>query len=238
MSSFACVVRTNRRLPVSPSLAPALLLLPWTSESEAGAPGFVEEEHSRPVLSLIVPRRRLRHPGGDARSTPEATAGLRRREFARRAAEGDLGFSPAGARRPERPPRPRARRGWRRSIERPGAPRPSSCGVPRRAVLADGPSGPLGVGPGKRGDCRYEHRGRDQNAQRHREAHPARALVGCQHVRPEGAREHEAGGGDGRRHVPDGLGDGLAGRLAGEHLLARPGGHEDVVVRPQCGGEQ
>jgi hypothetical protein len=46
MSSFACVVRTNRRLPVSPSLARALLLLLWTSESEAGAPGFVDEQHS------------------------------------------------------------------------------------------------------------------------------------------------------------------------------------------------
>jgi hypothetical protein len=77
MSSFACVVRTNRSLPVSPSLAPALLLLLWTSESEAGAPGFVEKQNCEVARLLVVPGKREREVGCDSLSSAREQASER-----------------------------------------------------------------------------------------------------------------------------------------------------------------
>jgi hypothetical protein len=62
--------------PVSPSLAPASLLLLWRSESDAVAPGFVKKEDSEPArLPVIVRERSGAGASVVAPSAPEGAAG-------------------------------------------------------------------------------------------------------------------------------------------------------------------
>src|SRR5215207_8242756 len=196
----------------APGALPAAWLV-WTN-SERGSPGLtIAMRDLRKRLRLAprrAARRRFRQSAAAAEAPTSVGEGARRWGMpAHSTTRGAANAAPLAGLATEWTLRRRLRREFLQS----SGPFAWACGS----------AWPLGSLPGEGGERRDQDRRDDHRAQqdpeRHREALLPCRLIRLQHQRAERARQDEPGGGDGGRHVPDGLGHGNSGGVAGQHLL-------------------